>query len=224
MLYATVTDGTLRLSRRSGYRETKASWLELPLDLKARGLQAGPRLAVGDGAMGFGVALEAVFPATRGQRCWFHKMGNALKSQKARAKADMQAIWMAATRADAYAAFERFVSIHSAKYPPVTETLKKDPESLLAFYNFPAEHWQHLRTTTAIASTFATVRHRTTRMRNCVSRPTFLGLAFKLIEEAEKTWRRVNGTEKIKLLLEGVPFKDGEPVQDDHPVQQKLAA
>jgi transposase-like protein len=102
---------------------------------------------------------------------------------------------MAATRADAYAAFDRFVSIHAAKYPKATDTLKKDRESLLAFYDFPAEHWQHLRTTNAIESTFATVRHRTKRTRNCVSRPTFLGLAFKLIEEAEKTWRRINGPE-----------------------------
>jgi hypothetical protein len=158
----------------------------------------------------------------------FHKMGNVLnalpKSQQARAKADMQSIWMAATRADAYAAFDRFVSIYTAKYPKATETLKKDRESLLALYDFPAEHWQHLRTTNAIESTFASVRHRTTRTRNCVSRSTFLGLAFKLIEEAEKTWRRINGPEKIKLLLDGIAFKDGEPVQDDRPVQQKLAA
>ena len=155
-------------------------------------------------------------------------MGNVLnalpKSQQARAKADMQAIWMAATRAEAHTAFDRFVSINGAKYPKATETLKKDRESLLAFYDYPAEHWQHLRTTNAIESTFATVRHRTTRTRNCVSRPTFLGLAFKLIEEAEKTWRRINGPEKIKLLLDGIAFKDGEPVQDDQPVQQKLAA
>ncbi len=206
----------------------EASWLELLLDLKKRGLKAGPRLAVGDGAMGFWAALEEVIPATGGQRCWFHKIGNVLnalpKLQKARAKADMQSIWMAATRADAYAAFNRFVSIYAAKYPKATETWKKDRESLLAFYEFPAEHWQHLRTTNAIESTFATVRHRTTRTRNCVSRPTFLGLAFKLIEEAEKTWRRINGPKKIKLLLEGIAFKDGEPVQDDRQAQQKLAA
>jgi putative transposase len=147
-----------RVAIGDGYRETKASWLELLLDLKARGLQTGPLLAVGDGAMGFWAALEEVFPATRGQRCWFHKMGNVLnalpKSQQARARADMQAIWMAATRADAYAAFDRFVSIYAAKYPKATETLKKDRESLLAFYNFPAEHWQHLRTTDEIDKLF----------------------------------------------------------------------
>ena len=217
-----------RVALGDGYRESKASWRELLLDLKARGLQAGPLLAVGDGAMGFWAALEEVFPTTRAQRCWFHKMGNVLnalpKSQHGRAKADLQAIWMAATRTDAYAAFERYVTIYGAKYPKATETLAKDRESLLAFYDFPAEHWQHIRTTNAIESTFATVRHRTTRTRNCVSRSTFLGLAFKLVEEAEKTWRRINGSDKIELLLNGVAFNDGEPVQDDLPVQQKLAA
>jgi len=145
-------------------------------------------------------------------------MGNVMhfrSAQQGRAKADLQSIWMAATRADAHAAFDRFVAIHAAKYPRATETPNKDRESLLAFNDFPAEHWQHLRTTNAIESTFATVRHRTARTRNCVSRPTFLVLAFKLIEKAEKTWRRINGPEQIKLLLEGIAFKDGEPVQDD---------
>ncbi len=155
-------------------------------------------------------------------------MGNVLnalpKSQHGRAKADLQAIWMAATRADASAAFDRFVTIYGAKYPKATGVLTKDRDSLLTFYDFPAEHWQHIRTTNAIESTFATVRHRTTRTRNCVSRATFLGLAFKLIEEAEKTWRRINGAEHIELLLKGVPFKDGTPAQDNPPVQQKLAA
>jgi len=155
-------------------------------------------------------------------------MGNVLnalpKSQHGRAKADLQAIWMAATRAEAYAAFDRFVTIYSAKYPKATGVLTKDRDSLLTFYDFPAEHWQHIRTTNAIESTFATVRHRTTRTRNCVSRATFLGLAFKLIEEAEKTWRRINGAEHIELLLKGVPFKDGTPAHDNPPVQQKLAA
>ncbi|CAG9169737.1 IS256 family transposase [Cupriavidus pinatubonensis] len=217
-----------RVAIGDGYRESKASWAEVLLDLKSRGLQAGPLAAVGDGAMGFWAALEEVFPATRTQRCWFHKMGNVLnalpKSQHGRAKADLQAIWMAATRADAYAAFDRFVTIYGAKYPKATGVLTKDRDSLLTFYDFPAEHWQHIRTTNAIESTFATVRHRTTRTRNCVSRATFLGLAFKLIEEAEKTWRRINGAEHIELLLKGVPFKDGAPAQDNPPVQQKLAA
>lgn len=217
-----------RVAIADGFRESKASWSEVLLDLKARGLQSGPLLAVGDGAMGFWAALEEVFPATRTQRCWFHKMGNVLNalptSQQARAKAGMQAIFMAATRADALDAYAQFVGRYGAKYPKAVEKLKQDRDSLLAFYDFPAEHWQHLRTTNPIESTFATVRHRTTRSRNCLSRATFLGLAYKLMEEAEKTWRRIRGADKIEALLAGVSFKDGMPVQDDPPEQQKLAA
>lgn len=217
-----------RVAIGDGYRESKESWVELLLDLKRRGLQAGPLLAVGDGAMGFWAALNEVFPQTRHQRCWFHKMGNVLnalpKSQHARAKAAMQAVWMAATRDEAQTAFATLVSTYRSKYPKAMEKIEKDRDNLLAFYDFPAEHWQHLRTTNPIESTFATVRHRTTRTRNCVSRATFLGLAYKLIEEAEKSWRKIRGAEKIELLLKGIPFKDGEPVQDDQPVQQELAA
>lgn len=211
-----------------GFRESKESWRELLLDLKARGLRHGPLLAVADGAMGLWAALAEVFPATRGQRCWFHKMGNVLnappKSQQAQAKAALHAIWMAATRVEANKAFDRFVQHYGAKHPRAAEKLIKDREALLAFYDFPAEHWTHLRTTNPIESTFATVRHRTTRTRNCVSRPTFLGLAFKLIEEAEKSWRRIKGASLLELLLKGVPFKDGEAVLDNLPLQQELAA
>lgn len=217
-----------RVAIGDGYRESKESWKDLLLDLKQRGLQSGPLLAAGDGAMGFWAALEEVFPQTRHQRCWFHKMGNVLnalpKSLQARAKADMQAIWMASTRDDSRAACTKFVELYKAKYPKAVEKIERDRDSLLAFYDFPAEHWQHIRTTNPIESTFATVRHRTSRTRNCVSRPTFLGLAFKLIEEAEKSWQKIRGSEKIELLLKGIPFKDGEPVQDNPPVQQKLAA
>lgn len=223
-----------RVAIGDGYRESKESWKDVLLDLKTRGLQAGPLLAVADGAMGFWAAMEEVFPQTGHQRCWFHKMGNVLnalpKSQHSRAKADMQAIWMAGTRDEALAAFAKFVGHYQSKYLKAVEKIEKDRDSLLAFYDFPAEHWQHLRTTNPIESTFATVRHRTSRTRNCVSRPTFLGLAFKLIEEAEKSWRKIRGAEKIELLLKGIPFKDGEPVnvnepvQDDWQVQQKLAA
>jgi putative transposase len=217
-----------RVAIADGFRESTASWREVLLDLKARGLQAGPLLAVGDGAMGFWAALEEVFPATRAQRCWFHKLGNVLNalpaSQQARAKAAMQDIFMAATRADALAAFEKFVTAYSAKYPKAAEKLTQDKASLLAFYDFPAEHWQHIRTTNPIESTFATVRHRTTRARNCLSRATFLGLAFKLMEEAEKSWRRIRGADRLQPLLDGVLFKDGIPVPDNPPEQQKLAA
>ena len=136
----------------------------------------------------------------------------------------MQNIFMAATRADALVAFETFVTTYGAKYPKAVEKLTQDKASLLAFYDFPAEHWQHVRTTNPIESTFATVRHRTTRARNCLSRATFLGLASKLMEEAEKSWRRIRGADRIQPLLDGVPFKDGIPVQDNLPEQQKLAA
>lgn len=217
-----------RVAIADGFRESTASWREVLLDLKARGLQAGPLLATGDGAMGFWAALEEVFPATRTQRCWFHKLGNVLNalpaSQQTRAKSAMQDIFMAATRADALAAFGKFVTTYGAKYPKAVEKLTQDKDSLLAFYDFPAEHWQHVRTTNPIESTFATVRHRTTRSRNCLSRATFLGLAFKLMEEAEKSWRRIRGADRILPLLDGVPFKDGIPVQDNPPEQQKLAA
>lgn len=217
-----------RVAIGDGYRESSASWKEVLQDLKSRGLQSGPLLATGDGAMGFWAALEEVFPKTVAQRCWFHKMGNVMNalppSQQARAKADLQAIWMAATRDDAYRAFDRFITTREARYPKAVEKLEKDRNSLLAFYDFPAEHWQHIRTTNAIESTFATVRHRTSRTRNCVSRSTFLGLAFKLIEEAEKSWRRIRGADKIALLLNGVSFKDGEEVKEDQSGQQKLAA
>ena len=178
--------------------------------------------------MGFWAALEEVFPATRVQRCWFHKLGNVLNalpaSQQAKAKVAMQEIFMAATRADALTAFGRFVDTYGAKYPKTVEKLIQDKDSLLAFYDFPAEHWQHIRTTNPIESTFATVRHRTTRVRNCLSRVTFLGLAFKLMEEAEKTWRQIRGADKIGPLLDGVPFKDGIPAQDNPPEQQKPTA
>ncbi len=217
-----------RVAIADGFRESKASWQEVLLDLKARGLQAGPLLATGDGAMGFWAALEEVFPATRAQRCWFHKMGNVLNalpaSQQSKAKAGMQDIFMAATRDDAMTAFNWFIGTYGAKYPKATDKLVQDKTSLLAFYDFPAEHWQHVRTTNPIESTFATVRHRTTRSRNCLSRATFLGLAFKLMEEAEKSWRRIRGGNKIAPLLAGVLFKDGIPVKDDPPEQQKLAA
>lgn len=217
-----------RVAISDGYRESKASWAELLLDLKRRGLQSGPMLAVGDGAMGFWAALEEVFPQTGHQRCWFHKMGNVLnalpKSLHGRAKADLQAIWMAATREEAQMALTAFLKTYQAKYPKAAEKIEKDRDSLLAFYDFPAEHWQHIRTTNPVESTFATVRHRTSRTRNCVSRATFLGLAFKLMEEAEKSWRKIRGADKIELLLKGLSFKDGEPVMDDQPVQQKLAA
>jgi transposase-like protein len=215
-----------------GLRESKESWLELLRDLKARGLEVGPRLAVADGALGFWSALEEVYPETRHQLCWVHKTANVLnalpKSLQAKAKAQLHEIWMAPTRAEAIAAFDRFVKTYQAKYPKAVEKLVRDRDALLAFYDFPDEHWVRSRTTNPIESTFATVRHRTTCTKNCVSRSTFLGLAFKLIQEAEKTWRRIRGFERIAELMAGVVFKDGvkdgELVREKGKEQQQCAA
>lgn len=222
-------DGTKELvAIGDGLRESKASWLELLRDLKVRGLEVGPRLAVGDGALGFWGALDEIYPEARRQRCWVHKTANVLnavpKSLQAKAKAQLHAIWMASTRAEAVAAFDRFVQTYQAKYPKAADKLATDRDALLAFYDFPAEHWIHLRTTNPIESTFATVRHRTTRTKNCVARSTFLGLAFKLVQEAEKSWRRIRGHERIAELMRGVLFKDGEPVKEEEQEKQRLAA
>jgi putative transposase len=213
-----------------GLRESSESWREVLRDLRDRGLQLGPRLAVGDGALGFWVALRELYPDTRAQRCWLHKTVNVLnalpRSLQAKAKAALHEIWMAPTRAAAVHAFDTFVNSYQAKYPSAVDKLIKDREALLAFYDFPAEHWIHLRTTHPIESTFASVRHRTTRTRtrNCLSRATFLGLAFKLVQEAEKTWRRLNGVDRMTELVKGIVFKDGIPVPDSPPEQQKVAA
>lgn len=217
-----------RVAIGDGYRESTESWRDVLLDLKDRGLKVPPLLAVGDGAMGFWAALDEVYPQVRQQRCWFHKTGNVLnalpKSQHGRAKAGLHEIWQAATKADALKAFDRFVANFGAKYPKAVEKLTQDKESLLSFYDFPAEHWQHLRTTNPIESTFATVRHRTTRTRNCMARSTFLGLAFKLIEAAQENWRRIRAPNRVNELLRGMAFEDGIPVTESTPAQQPIAA
>lgn len=229
VIIGVTPDGRKELvSIGDGLRESKASWLEVLRDLKTRGLEVGPRLAVGDGALGFWAALDEVYPETRHQRCWVHKTANVLnalpKSLQTKAKAALHEIWMAPTRKAALDAFNAFVRTYGAKYPKATEKLLRDREALLAFYDFPAEHWIHLRTTNPIESTFATVRHRTTRTKNCVSRATFLGLAFKLVQEAEKSWRRIRGVDRLTDLMNGMLFKDGVPVPDSPPEQQRMAA
>ena len=210
-----------------GLRESKESGLDALRDLAGRGIDAGPLLAVGDGALGFWAALNEVYPETRQQRCWVHKTGNLLnvlpKSLQAKAKADLHEIWMAPTRAQAIVAFDHFLKTYGAKYPKAADKLIKDRDTLLAFYDFPAEHWIHLRTTNPIESTFATVRHRTTRTKNCGSRATFLGLAFKLVQKAEKSWRRIRGAERIDELLAGTIFRDGVPATNDDNEQQLAA-
>lgn len=197
----------------NGYRESTQSWRELLLDLKAKGLSVPPKLAVGDGAMGFWGALDQVFPTTRQQRCWLHKTFNVLdklpKSLQSKAKSDVHNIWMAETKKDASKAFDLFVEKYQTKYPKATTCLEKDRQELLAFYDFPAEHWKHIRTTNPIESTFATVKHRTRRSKGCLSRETAFIMVFKLIKDAEKTWRRLDGKNQLPKLITGVKFQDG---------------
>ena len=186
-----------------------------PLDLKARGLKIDPQLAIGDGALGFWKALPQVFGHTRGQRCWVHKTANVLnklpQSQQPKAKAALQEIWMAASREDAHRAFDSFIVNHEAKYPKVVACLTKDREALLAFYDFPAEHWVHIRTTNPIESTFATVRLRTAKTRGCVSRQNMLAMVFMLAKSAERGWRKLKGAGRLAELIAGVQFKNGVP-------------
>jgi transposase-like protein len=196
-----------------GVRESAQSWKELLLDLKRRGLCMGSELAIADGALGFWQALEEVWPKTRGQRCWVHKTANVLnklpKSQQPKAKRALQEIWMAETKKDALAAFDAFVETWGIKYEKAVACLTKDREALLAFYDFPAEHWKHLRTSNVIESTFATVRHRTVRSKGCLSNKTALAMVFKLAEAAEKSWRRLDGHNLLPKLIMGVKFADG---------------
>ena len=201
------------LAMLDGYRESAASWKELLLDLKQRGLTTDPKLAVGDGALGFWKALPQVFGSTRAQRCWVHKTANVLnklpKGQQAKAKAGLHEIWMAQSRAAAEQAFDHFLTAYELKYAKAAECLAKDRDSLLTFYDFPAEHWIHIRTTNPIESTFATVRLRTVKTRGCVSRAGILAMVFKLTKSAEQRWRKLKGATRLAQVIDGVRFKDG---------------
>jgi putative transposase len=196
-----------------GLRESAHSWRDLLLDLKRRGLSSGPQLAVGDGALGFWKALDEVWPTTRAQRCWVHKTANVLNklpnSLHTKAKGALHNIWMAETRKDAEAALDVFIETYSRKYEKAAECVAKDRDALLAFYDFPAEHWKHLRTTNPIESAFATVRHRTTRSKGCLSNKTALAMIFKLAQAAEKSWRRLKGYSLLPKVILGVKFNDG---------------
>jgi putative transposase len=200
------------LAIEDGVRESTQSWREVLLKLKARGMNA-PKLGIGDGAMGFWGALDEVYPQTRQQRCWMHKTGNVLnrvpKSIQPKVKQALHEIWQAETRADAYKAFDLFLKTYEAKYPKATLTLQKDREELLAFYDFPAQHWQSLRTTNPIESTFGTIRHRTKRSKGCLTRDGMLHMMFKLSECAEKNWRKQRGFNYLAKVITGVRFKDG---------------
>jgi putative transposase len=196
-----------------GVRESRQSWRELLLDLKRRGLAVGPELSVADGALGFWQAVEEVWPKSRGQRCWVHKTANVLnklpKSLQSKAKRSLQEIWMAETKKDALVAFDAFVETWRPKYEKAVECLTKDRDALLAFYDFPAEHWKHLRTSNPIESSFATVRHRTVRSKGCLSNKTALAMIYKLAEAAEKNWRRLDGHNQLPKIILGVKFTDG---------------
>ncbi len=219
VLMGATADGKKELiAVTDGYRESEQSWRELLLDLKSRGLRIEPALAVGDGALGFWAALRKVWPTTREQRCWVHKTRNVLnkmpKGLREKAKAMLHDIWMAETKADANKAFDLFVKTFEAKYPKAAECLVKDRDVLLAFYDFPAEHWIHIRTTNPIESTFATVRLRTRRTKGCGSRTAGLTMVFKLTQCAERTWRRLNGATLLGEVIEGVKFIDG--IKEDY--------
>jgi transposase-like protein len=201
------------LAIQDGYRESEQSWKELLLDLKHRGLSVDPKLAVGDGALGVWKALPHVFGSTRGQRCWVHKTATVLnklpKANQPKAQNALHQIWMADTKHAAHKALDTVVSAYAAKYPQATVCLAKDRDALLAFYDFPAEHGVHIRTTHPIESTFATVRHRTVKTRGCVSRESMLSMVFKLAVVAEQRWRRLKGAERVGEVLRGVGFRDG---------------
>jgi len=203
-----------------GVRESAQSWKELLLDLKRRGLAMGPELAVADGALGFWKALPEVWPQTREQRCWVHKTANVLnklpKSLQGKAKRTLQNIWMAETKHAAAAALDMFVEIYGTKYDKAVECLTKDRDVLLTFYGFPAEHWKHLRTTNPIESTFATVRHRITRSKGCLSNKTALAMTFKLAQSAEASWNRLRGYNQLSKIIMGVKFKDGVEIIRSH--------
>ena len=196
-----------------GARESAQDWRELLLDLKHRGLAVPPMLAVADGALGFWKAVGELWPTTVEQRCWVHKMANVLnklpKSQQPKARRALQDIWMGATRKDAEKAFEAFLAAYTLKFEKVATCLAKDRQALLAFYDFPAEHWKHLRTSNPIESTFATVRHRTIRAKGCLSRATALAMVFKLVEAAQKSWRHLDGHNQLPKVVLGAKFTDG---------------
>jgi len=214
VLMGATTEGRKELlAITDGYRESADSWRELLLDIQQRGLTTNPKLATGDGALGFWAALREIYPQTQEQRCGVHKTANILdkmpKSLHEKAKAMLQEIWMAPSRQEASKAFDLFVQTFEAKYPKAAQCLVKDREVLLTFYDFPAEHWIHLRTTNPIESTFATVRLRTVRTKGSGSRTACLTMVFKLAQCAEKHWRRLNGQELLPEVIRGAKFVDG---------------
>ena len=204
-----------------GIRESTQSWREVLLNLKSRGMRA-PQLAIGDGAMGFWSALDEIYPDTRHQRCWMHKSMNVLnclpKSLQPKAKQSLQDIWQAPTKAQAESAFTTFIQTYEPKYPKATQCLEKDHPELMSFYDFPAQHWQSLRTTNPIESTFGTIRHRTKRSKGCLTRDGMLHMMYKLGQCAQKNWRRLRGFNYLAKVIDGIKFIDGIEVTSNHQI------
>jgi len=220
VIMGTLDDGRKELiGLVDGYRESKISWQDLLRDLKARGLKDAPKLAVGDGALGFWAALREEFSEACEQRCWVHKTANILdkmpKGVQPRAKQRIHDMYLAETKKEALKAYNEFITLYKAKYPKACECLVKDKDVLFEYYNFPAEHWQHIRSTNPIESTFATVRHRTRRTKGCGTRRATLSMTYKLAMEAEKKWRRINGCKMILKIMTGIKFVDGLEVKDN---------
>jgi len=215
VLIGATADGRKELlAIEDGHRESKLSWQGVLKDLKRRGLKKAPALAIGDGSLGFWAALEEEFSTTRHQRCWVHKTANVLdnlpKAVQAEAKKRLHEMYLSPTKEDALNAYDDFMALYEAKYPKACECLEKDKEVLFTFYDFPAAHWRHLRTTNPIESTFGTVRHRTRQTKGCGSRKATLMMVYKLASEAEKNWHRLHGSKLVELVVQGVEFEDGE--------------
>jgi putative transposase len=218
VLIGATADGRKELiAVADGYRESEQSWKNLLLDVKQRGWTVEPKLAIADGALGFWAAMRKVWPSTREQRCWVHKTANVLnelpKRLQPEAKDRIHQIWMAPTRDAANEAYDQFIEVYGAKYPKAVQCLRKDRDELLTFYDFPAEHWKHLRTTNPIESTFATVRLRHRRTKDNGSRAACLAMVFRLCQSAEQRWRRLNGHQLLHDIIAGVTFTDGEKQQ-----------
>jgi len=210
---ATKTGHKELVALEGGFRESEQSWTELLVDIKRRGLQVPPELAIGDGALGFWKALSKVYDTTRWQRCWVHKTANILnklpKSIQAKAREKLHRIWMAENKDEAERNFDAFIQAYEAKYPKATECLNKDRDVLLTFYDFPAEHWRHIRTSNPIESTFSTVRLRTAKVRGCFSSLTVLTMAFQLCRCAQKRWIKLHHPERLGEVIRGIKFIDG---------------
>ena len=218
VIIGATKDGRKELiALEGGYQESEHSWFSILVDLRRRGLLEAPKLAIGDGSLGFWKALAKTYDKTRWQRCWVHKTANILnklpKSIQPKAKEKIHQIWMASNKEEAEKSFDAFIDIYEAKYPKAVECLKKDRGVLLTFYDFPAEHWRHIRTTNPIESTFATIRHRAEQTKGCGSRKATLSLFYKLGIVAQKSWRKLRGSELLSKVIKGVVFKDGEEVE-----------